>query len=815
MKTLIRPPAVQAEERSRGRNFLCFAALAYTLFVVYGSLVPLTFQPHSLAEAWQRFQAIPYLDLGIASRADWVSNILLFIPLSFFWQELLGFGRGLLTRVLLSFGVFVGCCALSVAIEFTQIFFPPRTVSINDIVAEGIGGAIGIVCAWLFGPRARGWLAKLDAARGTTALADRALWIYLGLVLLYNVMPLDLTISPAEIYHKWEEGRVVLIPFNSLADDPAQWMFGTATDALVWAPVALLWILAGRGGGLSALLLTGGAAAGVEVLQLFVYTRITELGAVGTALLGGALGAVVGSRLRRSSGGTTAPSGRWMLAGGMAAVMWLCILGALFWYPFNFQMDGAFAVERLERLQAVPFLSYYWNSEYQALSGLLRKTLLFLPLGVALGVMFHPFRQAHVRRLAASATTLIGFFAASAVELGEAFLPGKYPDSTDLFLEFAGVIIGYALYAAARTRIQALPMGEKAAPLGHTSQPLETPKLEPVRLKMESQKDSPAVRVVCAVFFLGTLLWLLTQTHYVPYNFRNLSHPSYPYISMVLVAAALVWSVGVPAWISRRLATDSRALRIYPIWILLYGFVAWVLVFFAVEPVRPYKIVGAPILDWPWHFEFLLRFLALLAGIGSFAVLGCIIGGERRYLRKRLAVWLLHAIWLLPLVYWVVIVEAATDNIVELLAWNANPAAALLVSLVIVTVFAAAMRLRLIFSGTSSRQRALALVLVLLSFPIGYGLLEFGTEPALEKYGKVFSGMQFILSADRDHYAEGTMLFVRYLIAHLFLLLVAATGRWLFLATPARNTSRTDQQLVIPGADWSLSKSRLKRLILG
>ncbi|HYR87512.1 MAG TPA: VanZ family protein [Terriglobia bacterium] len=802
MKTRIHPTAVPAEEeRPGGRNFLYFAALAYTLFVVYGSLVPLTFQPHSLSEAWERFRSIPYLQLGIASRADWVSNILLFIPLAFFWQELLGSGRGRLSRALLSFGVFGGCCALSVAIEFTQIFFPPRTVSINDIVAEGIGGAVGIACAWLLGSRSRRWLEKLGEARGTTALAERALWIYLGLVLFYNVMPLDLTISPAEIYHKWEEGRVVLNPFNSLADDPAQGIFGAATDALVWAPVALLWILAGRGGRLSALLLTGGAAAAVEVLQLFVYTRVTELGDIGTAAVGGVLGAAIGSRLRRSSEGTAAPAAQWALAGATAAVMWLCVLGALFWYPFNFQMDGAFAVERLGRLQAVPFLSYYWNSEYQALSGLLRKMLLFLPLGLALGVVFHPFRETHVRRLAMGATTLIALVAASAVELGEAFLPGKYPDSTDLFLEFAGVIAGYALYAAASARIQAVPMERNAVPSGHTPRPPQIPKPQPVRVKMTVQRTSPVVRVATAVVFFGTLLWMLTKLPFVPYNFRNLSHPAYPYISMVLVAAALTWSVGVPAWISRRLATDSRALKIYPVWILLYGFVAWVLVFFAVEPVRPYKIVGAPILDWPWHFEFLLRFLALMGGIGGFAVLGCIIGGERRYLRRRLAVWLLHAIWFLPLVYWAVIVKAATDNIVELLAWNANPVAALLVSLVIVTVFAAAMRLRFVSSGTSARQRALALAVVLLSFLVGYGLLWLGTEPALEKYGKVFSGMQFILSADREHYAQGGALFVRYLIAHLLLLMVAATGRWLFLETPERNTRRGEQlgdQLVIP-----------------
>ncbi len=36
-----------------------------------------------LTEAIERFQRIPFLDLGIDSRADWVANLLLFIPLSY------------------------------------------------------------------------------------------------------------------------------------------------------------------------------------------------------------------------------------------------------------------------------------------------------------------------------------------------------------------------------------------------------------------------------------------------------------------------------------------------------------------------------------------------------------------------------------------------------------------------------------------------------------------------------------------------------------------------------------------------------------
>ena len=44
-----------------------------------------------------------------------------------------------------------GRALLAVAVEFTQQFFPPRTVSLNDIVAEFIGSALGAGVWLVFG----------------------------------------------------------------------------------------------------------------------------------------------------------------------------------------------------------------------------------------------------------------------------------------------------------------------------------------------------------------------------------------------------------------------------------------------------------------------------------------------------------------------------------------------------------------------------------------------------------------------------------------------------------------------------------------
>src|SRR6478752_6537435 len=54
--------------------------LGYCAFVVYGSLVPLEFKPLALSDAWRTFQHMPVLEIGAEHRADWISNIVLYVP---------------------------------------------------------------------------------------------------------------------------------------------------------------------------------------------------------------------------------------------------------------------------------------------------------------------------------------------------------------------------------------------------------------------------------------------------------------------------------------------------------------------------------------------------------------------------------------------------------------------------------------------------------------------------------------------------------------------------------------------------------------
>ena len=309
------------------RNLLWWLTLGYTAFVIYGSLVPLHFRARPLDEAWEYFQQIPYLELGIGSRADWVANILLFVPLAFLW---LGgaVAESWVGRQSACLGFRPVCCVgLSVAIEFTQIFFPPRTVSLNDIIAETIGAVIGTAHGgqWV----AASWAGWPDGPRRTRrrGTAERLLYAYLFLLFGYSVLPLDLTISAVEIYHKWHEGKVLLVPFSAVYETGAQRAYALLADVAIWIPAAFLWKLSSPRPARQIVLYVLACATIIEVLQLFVYSRVTSTTDVLMAGCGGVIGVSLARWLRPGAGDQQSPRS-FASGGGLLAAVDTCALRA-------------------------------------------------------------------------------------------------------------------------------------------------------------------------------------------------------------------------------------------------------------------------------------------------------------------------------------------------------------------------------------------------------------------------------------------------------------------------------------------------------
>ncbi len=438
------------------RRLLLWLALTYLVFVIYGSLVPLEYHAMPLDDAVAAFRNLPFLNLGIGSRADWVANLLLFIPLAFFWTAWLALGRGTLFGVLTSSVVAAACLALSLGIEFTQLFFPQRTVSQNDILAEALGGLLGIVAWWSLGHRVLAWYESWHRARAPADLAERLAWAYLVAIYAYSLLPLDLTLSAVELFHKWRAGHLHLIPFAALPTEPVAAIYELASDSALWAVLAVLWGLKGGRSRFSPWRMTMFSALLLELLQLFVYSRVSDVTDLITAAFGGVLGAWIALTL----GANAETTRRQAVPAWLALVLacgWMGVLMGVFWYPFNFDTSGPPLHERLGFLARVPFVTYYFGSEFRAATEVLHKVLFFAPLGglLAWWVSGLSWRW---REWAGFAAILTLVAVALSIELVQVLLPGKVPDSTDAFLEILGGCAGYALVRLLLLRLKTAPI---------------------------------------------------------------------------------------------------------------------------------------------------------------------------------------------------------------------------------------------------------------------------------------------------------------------------------------------------------------------
>ncbi|WP_296768234.1 VanZ family protein [Thiobacillus sp.] len=741
------------------RALLWLIALGYTVFVIYGSLVPLKFHALPWDVAVARFGEIPFLKLGIGSRADWVANLLLFIPLTYLWMGAMTGGSGRLHNLFATLALIPAATALSVGIEFTQLFFPQRTVSQNDIFAETLGGFIGVLAWWMTDRRFVDWLQAWQHNHARAALAERLAWTYLAGVVVYNILPLDLTISLVEIFHKWRDGMVVLIPFGDLPHDPATAVYEIATDALIWTPLALLWRLDGTRSAWRAWGMTLAAATGLEFAQLFVFSRVSDVTDILTASLGGALGSVVGGRLVKHEAHGSAPMqwGPWLpfaLAAG-----WMGVLLFVFWFPFDFRTDGAFIKDRLDFVQRVPFEVYYFGTEYRAITEVLRKTLFFAPLGglLAWGVARQPWRW-RATLFAVAMLVLVGMPAL--IELGQVMLPEKIADTTDWLLAWLGGLAGYGV----ARRILRAPRHAPLPRASHRAEPESpaAPRATPMRWQM------PLV-----LGGMGVLFWGAAHAPFVPYNVRELLRQDNAWLSALLLAVACYWLAVWPVWLARRQVSGLARLAQLPLGLLVYGAIAFLLLDAAVPDESLFDLAGSPVLGWPGQWELGLRWVALAAIPGTLIYLAA--QTVRRWRGRRLSA--LHfwaALPVLGLAYWGVVIQADTDNLVELMA-TPQPLAFAALSVWLYIVFLAS---ALLASPEMGAQRILRLVAPLVSLPLAALFLHLGLAGTIDKYGQQFSALQFLLSTDRQHYASMPVIWLRYSALHVLVIATLAFIQW-------------------------------------
>ena len=410
--------------------------LLYVCFVVYGSLVPLEWHFLPLDQAWLKFSGIQLLDVGEQGRADWIANGVLYLPVGFLTVNLFS-GRHVqqpsLTAYILSvlFGI-----SLAFGVEFLQLYFPQRTVSLNDLMAETLGSLAGATLTLAGGlPQFR---KLLDALVGDpTRLTVRLLHAYLIAYVILTFFPYDFVVSATELSEKFNSDSWGILLAPAANDSLFRLLAKLSAEIVAVIPFGMLLAMRWRtqaGGHLARAVILGSLLGFViEGVQFFLVSGITQGLSVLTRAGGVALGLIA-----VQSFGTTHPIKlvhvlrRHTL---IASILYLlALVGLNGWFAHEWH-DWAHAQATLGTVRFLPFYYHYYTTEMIALVSLLSVIAMYAPIGLLSMVNgITPFLAA-----------LIAALLAAVIESSKLFLDGLHPDPTNLLIAATTASLAFLL----------------------------------------------------------------------------------------------------------------------------------------------------------------------------------------------------------------------------------------------------------------------------------------------------------------------------------------------------------------------------------
>jgi VanZ family protein len=408
----------------RALGLLVVGAVAFT---VYGSLVPFDFHARELGETEGSFFWTMRNRWRPESRSDGIANVMLGIPLGFGLLGLLRIGTAnRLADAAVGVLLLPMCMAFAAGVEFAQLYVPERTCAGSDVLCQGFGAAMGMI-GWAVAGR---WVLRQAEGLWTGAEGSgRLLIAYLALLAFVQLLPMDLSASPRDLYHKLRDD-VVYVPFFEFRGAEGTKLLERVARLLqvfgLYIPIGLLArrvLLEPKRSSPRILILAFGIALGMEGLQLIVKSRVPSatdvvIGAAGS-LAGWWIGWIGWHRspdlCRNLTGQETSATKRTALLAG-----WFLGLAFISWQPFQL-------VSSPQSFDWIPGMPLESGNPLFALEEMLTKLVLF---GLA-GAMFKPLRAA-----------ALGLAASGLFEAGQTAFASHSPSITDVLLGGIGAAIG-------------------------------------------------------------------------------------------------------------------------------------------------------------------------------------------------------------------------------------------------------------------------------------------------------------------------------------------------------------------------------------
>jgi VanZ family protein len=400
-------------------------AALYALAMIYLSLVlgptGLHYVPLGFGEAWERLLAVRFVHHASSERPDWIANMLLPIPLTFLINSAIGYSQETRRRAVGIAATLVVSVLLILAVKYAQLFFPPRTVTLNYISAQFIGAVLGVVAFQLSQTRLYPRLVGLFAdGEGLTIVLGG----YTLLLIAFYLMPFDIVLSLGDLLARALELFGILFSIPGSGHTPTYQLLLIIADTLTTIPVGMYLAVVGRERSVRGLVLR---AFGLMVLiflgQIFVLGSEPFL----VALIYRTAGAVTGVLLIQRIKGKDLRKRHYYYSRFLPFIfpVYLLLLMFVSGVLSNHWVTLDEAMNALRPPQFLPFWNFYIVSKAHAAQSLVVEAFMFAPIGVMVWLR-RGFWSSGVKFSAFLAFTL-----SLLMELGRFVKPGLRPDFSD------------------------------------------------------------------------------------------------------------------------------------------------------------------------------------------------------------------------------------------------------------------------------------------------------------------------------------------------------------------------------------------------
>ena len=433
------------------RRRLVGFCLIYAVVMLYSSTIigpaGLHYVHLDPVEALRLFLATPYVVHGSDQRADWIGNMLMLVPFGFLvtgavWPSLPSRRFWSITAAL------VVCAATILLIKYLQLYFPPRTVTLNYILAQTTGAVLGCCACAVWNMR----IAKPVGGRDPVSTLVLALRLYTGALLVFLLMPLDFALDATDLRAQFLRLPATLFSLPGSERPLLLRLILIVVASAAFIPVGMLLTFVHNGAyrvrrGLAAVVGLGiMLTTGVYLLTALVISAFPVMPAILYRTGGIVVGAILIRWLTRQDGSALRHSLRrlvpWLVPPYLGCVLLANHLLSLHW------QSVAEAVAHAYPLGLLPLFDYYIVTKAEAAKNLIGHAALYCPIGGLLWLRYG--------NKTAGAAFIVAAALSFMVEVGRYLRPGLEGDINAVFVAGIAAMLTARMMPVTWSMVEAL-----------------------------------------------------------------------------------------------------------------------------------------------------------------------------------------------------------------------------------------------------------------------------------------------------------------------------------------------------------------------